>query len=440
MASPTIELSMIVKDGAAGLARCLASVAPLVDRMVIGDTGSTDTSVAIARWFGAEVVRIPWENDFARARNRVLDHARCDWVLVLDADEMLDQTAAPRLAECVAAEGIFAFDVPRWNYLLHGDSRSGDAGAVANSCLLEASRPYPAYAVSLNTRLFRRHPGLIFERPVHETVSGRVEALGLARCLAPFVIHHFGQVEDPMLVRQGKNEFYHRIGLAQLATHPGDGRTHFELGLTELEHYRRPGAALDYFEAACEIDQGDGPAWIFRGICLIRLGRLGEALQVLERAQTLAPGSMVVHEARGDACFHTARYVEAAASYRCAVALGGVSALLEAKLAATEVHLGDRIGGVARAQRALERQNASPELHDVVVATLLLASENRLAAGVATRRTRLDRATPFHFVLAASLTWTLGDQEAAFDLVQSGLGQFPGDLELGQALQGWSAA
>src|SRR5579872_6940376 len=97
---PTLELQMIVKNGvAAGLARCLSSVAPFVDRIVIGDTGSTDATADVARQFGAELLTLPWEDDFARARNRLLDQSRCDWILILDADESLDPAGARTLRD-----------------------------------------------------------------------------------------------------------------------------------------------------------------------------------------------------------------------------------------------------------------------------------------------------------------------------------------------------
>jgi glycosyltransferase involved in cell wall biosynthesis len=73
MAEPTIELSMIVKDGATTLERCIRSVASCVDRVVVGDTGSTDATAEIARKCGAAVVQIPWERDFARVRQVRLD-------------------------------------------------------------------------------------------------------------------------------------------------------------------------------------------------------------------------------------------------------------------------------------------------------------------------------------------------------------------------------
>ena len=80
---------MIVRDEARCLARCLESVRPHVDRMIVLDTGSTDDSVEIARRCGAIVHHYAWTDDFAAARNAALDHSDADWNLILDADEWL---------------------------------------------------------------------------------------------------------------------------------------------------------------------------------------------------------------------------------------------------------------------------------------------------------------------------------------------------------------
>lgn len=69
---PVIELAMIVRNGGAGLARAVLSAQPVVDRVVIGDTGSTDNSVAIAQSLGAHLFTVAWEEDFSKARNAVL--------------------------------------------------------------------------------------------------------------------------------------------------------------------------------------------------------------------------------------------------------------------------------------------------------------------------------------------------------------------------------
>src|ERR1700689_5331380 len=114
---PTVELSMIVKDEESTLARCLETVRSIVDEIVIADTGSTDATVQIARSYRARVVDVPWEHDFSKARNAALRHGRCDWVLFLDADELLDPVEAKEIAMLVANPAVMGYDVHIWNYV-----------------------------------------------------------------------------------------------------------------------------------------------------------------------------------------------------------------------------------------------------------------------------------------------------------------------------------
>ncbi len=97
---PTLALSMIVKNGERDLPDCLASVRGVVDEIVVADTGSSDASIEIARAAGARVISIPWENDFAKARNLSLAEVTSDWLLLLDADERLDAGAPTLLPPC----------------------------------------------------------------------------------------------------------------------------------------------------------------------------------------------------------------------------------------------------------------------------------------------------------------------------------------------------
>ena len=60
---------MIVRNAEKDIRACLNSVLGTVDEVHIADTGSTDSTVDIANEMGARVVSIPWENDFAKARN-----------------------------------------------------------------------------------------------------------------------------------------------------------------------------------------------------------------------------------------------------------------------------------------------------------------------------------------------------------------------------------
>jgi len=399
---PTIEVSMIVKDGGAMLARCLKSVA-FADRILVGDTGSTDESIAIARAHGAEVVSIPWEDDFSRARNLVLAQRRCDWILVIDADEMLDSAAEARIRAAVARPGIAAFHNWRWNYMRDASTRLGFQMARPNPMMLEEARAYPAYVPLPTTRLFRGHEGIYYEGCVHETVTKRVTALGLVSKFADFIVHHFGHAEDEDQERQRKNDLYQVLGEKKLKENADDPQALIEMGLAELENARRPAVALEYFEHACRLSPDSGVGWLFAGICLVRLARLPEALDRLNRAGNLGMRNALFYQAAGDAFFHGEKYAEACAAYAEVAALGEDSPLSEAKRGAAEVRLGRAREGIARMRQAVESAPAFGELYDILATGALLGGDLQLAADTATARLRLGKTTEFHQQLAALL-------------------------------------
>lgn len=84
-----LSLCMIVKDEQRNLARCLDSVKPYVDEIIVVDTGSQDGTTEIARQYGAIIDFFEWCDDFAAARNYSISQATGDWILILDADEVL---------------------------------------------------------------------------------------------------------------------------------------------------------------------------------------------------------------------------------------------------------------------------------------------------------------------------------------------------------------
>jgi tetratricopeptide (TPR) repeat protein len=432
MSHPTLELAMIVRDGGTALARAFQSALPAVDGMVVGDTGSADASREVARRMGARVLEIPWEDDFAKARNAVLDSCRADWVLWLDADEMLDTAGAawiPALLEQnqAAQAPVDAWEVWRWNYVRTLNSRSGELVAEPNPVRLEESRSYPAYTRHLNTLLFRRRPELYFENPVHETVSRRVRALGLRTAEAPFVIHHFGAVEDSEEQRREKNEHYHQLGIKKVRDNPGDDRAHFELGLSQLEHRRDPAAALACFEQAIALNPQRAGAWIYAGICLTRLGRLPEALDRLRHAEQMGARSGLLSGALGDVFFHTGDAAQAARWYEQAGEFSTASPLVECKLGACQLRLGEAKAGLARIEAAVAREPESDELYEIWAAAALQAGDAATAARVAAQRLELGTPPASSFVVAAAFAARLGGWERALSLLLDGLRRYPGN-------------
>jgi len=207
----TISLCMIVKDEAASLATTLDSARAWVDEMVVVDTGSMDTTREVAQAGGAQVYEFPWGDDFAAARNASLARATGDWVLVLDADEVL---------------------LPEVGQLLRDLDRGQPLGAIAaadvlalNLLRLELGAPQSPY--TLITRCFRRLPTVSFYRPYHETVDDSLAALQGQEprwqvvTLTTVALHHRGY--DPaVVVQRGKFERARQTMVTYLASHPDD--------------------------------------------------------------------------------------------------------------------------------------------------------------------------------------------------------------------------
>ena len=89
---PTVSLCMIVKNEEMHLARCLESVAELVDEIIIVDTGSTDRTVELASRYTSKVYSHPWKDDFSDARNYSFSKASMDYCMWMDADDILEES------------------------------------------------------------------------------------------------------------------------------------------------------------------------------------------------------------------------------------------------------------------------------------------------------------------------------------------------------------
>ena len=96
-----LSVIVITRNEAHQLARCLGSVAAIADEMVVVDSASSDGTPAIARDLGARVIETSDWPGFGVQKQRALDAARGDWVLVLDADEWLSPALAAAIAQAV---------------------------------------------------------------------------------------------------------------------------------------------------------------------------------------------------------------------------------------------------------------------------------------------------------------------------------------------------
>ncbi|MFJ3387589.1 glycosyltransferase [Lysinibacillus sp. NPDC086135] len=122
----TISLCMIVKNEEEVLGRCLQSVKHIVDEIIIVDTGSTDDTKEIAKKFDAKIYDFEWCNDFSKARNYAFSLANKDYILWIDADDVIEEKEQLKLIKLKEnlSEEIDTVSMP---YIL-SVSESGDVG------------------------------------------------------------------------------------------------------------------------------------------------------------------------------------------------------------------------------------------------------------------------------------------------------------------------
>jgi tetratricopeptide (TPR) repeat protein len=414
---------MIVRDAETLLPACLETVKGLVDEMVLADTGSTDGTLEVARRFGARCVSIPWENDFARARNRALEEIRTDWVLALDADEQLDEKAKgsfPRLLQAPAVDGYL---VTILDYVLGVNARVWDFPTKPNHSGFEPARRFPAYVEHQNVRLFRRRPEIYFVGCVHESVGPRIVELGGVLTKADFLIHHFGLAVD-VAARARKNHLYRQLGRKKVEEMPDDAQAHLELGLGEFDVHNDE-EALKCFRAACRLDPRQGIAWLYQGLALGRLGRPSEALEALERAKSVCGNSAALAEGEGDAHYNLQDFDSARRCYQRALSLLKHGASVESKLGLAEVRLGHTRAGLEHLRRAVEKAPTAGEIHDRLIQACVWLDLVEEAAEAADHKLAVAPLDPRSFLRAASIHARLRRREKTAEVLRAGLHRFP---------------
>ena len=87
----TISLCMIVKNEEDVIGRCLESVKDIADEIIIVDTGSSDNTIEIVSRYTKKIYHFLWIDDFSAARNFSFSKATKDYILWLDADDIIEQ-------------------------------------------------------------------------------------------------------------------------------------------------------------------------------------------------------------------------------------------------------------------------------------------------------------------------------------------------------------
>ncbi len=272
----TLSLCMIVRDEEEMLPRCLAAVAPAVDEIVIVDTGSQDRTIEIARSFGARVLERPWTGSFSEPRNVSFEEATGDWLLYLDADEVLVAEDVEQLRTLTGQTWRECFYLAETNFT--GEEEHGTS--VSFSAL----------------RMFRNRPNYRFSGRLHEQIGQHMPAYTPERLHHSNVrVEHYGYLGAVRDARQ-KSRRNIELLLTQEDESTPDPFLHFNLG-SEYLAAGDPPAALQRFEQAWEMVKAAPGAVEFVPILITRLvtarmacGRPQDALDLATEGLELHPG------------------------------------------------------------------------------------------------------------------------------------------------------
>ena len=195
-----LTVCMIVRNEAKELPGVLENISSFAGEIIVVDTGSKDKTRKIAkRHPNVSLYHHVWNNDFSQARNISLSHAKGDWILVLDADERVDNPGV--LSSMLSNVKVDAYDV-----LIHNLQPVGSITQVEISRL---------------PRLFR-NKGYQYEGMIHEQISPSLEREQANRSLCELTIIHHGYQRE---VVQGNMKRYDRnltLLQQQLAKTPND--------------------------------------------------------------------------------------------------------------------------------------------------------------------------------------------------------------------------
>ena len=205
---PTLAVCMIVRDAENDVVRALKSVEAIADEIWIADTGSTDRKMELCAPYvrnGGEVwligtcpdapAGLPAPGNFGWARNESVSKATADWVLWIDADEVMQHS--PVIRSYLTNNAFNGYVIPQCHLTM--DTMTQD--------MLENRTPYRH---DKPIRLFRRTPlggqsGIVYQcyAAIHEHFQAGVnELIAPAMQLGDCRIAHTGYLNEYMRRRK----------------------------------------------------------------------------------------------------------------------------------------------------------------------------------------------------------------------------------------------
>ncbi len=276
-----LSICMIVKNEEEALPKCLSSIQGLADELIVVDTGSTDRTVKIVQSFEAKVYHFAWNDNFSDARNESLKHATGDWILWLDADDILPKTHHATIRRLLGQPNNHAF-------FFRLENVGGDE------------------ATCYQLRMFPNLPGIEYTMPVHEQILPSLMRLGVNKMVNLDVsVIHTGYTDAKTIA--AKNAKYLEIMEKWLVEHPQDYVTRAHAARIYHTNGRHREAIREYRivvnDPRCRQENEIIyiSSLIFTGRSHLDLNQYPDALAAFEDALRIQPNYDVVYMCFGEA-------------------------------------------------------------------------------------------------------------------------------------------
>ena len=424
-----LSLAMIVKDEAQNLDKCLDSVKGLADELIVVDTGSTDKTVEIALAHGAKVERFAWTGSFAEARNKSLSLCTGDWILVLDADEMLDTKEHQTIKQAILNPEIIGYKLWKWNYVNSGATFGPGGTAKLNNRAFEPAKSCSHYVPQRELRLVRNQNSPVYVGRVHEWLDPWLEKNGYKVHVLEVIIHHFGKIDIQRDL--AKQSMYLELARQEVADNKDDPITHGNV-LQEALMLEDWPTVLESAQTYLKL-RDEAPVMVRLGgaRALIEMGRPYEALEFLAPVDSQAAPNPAVLELKAEA-------LQAIGSFQEAVDACLDSINSDPNYTASFIRLArimDDDGDTETARQILEA-GLDQNTQDVRLWEMLVGFSSKYRdARVAQDAWHAIQAVPnggqgIWHMLVAQLLYGQGDAEEAINVLEMGLSAFPGNTEI----------
>lgn len=285
-----VTLCMIVRNEENYIIDCINSVRHLIDEIVVVDTGSTDSTIEQGLKAGARIFHYSWQQNFAEARNFALEQAIGDWILVLDADEILEYVDNNKFNDLLLHSEVEGYFIDIESYIGDGEEKIFDQVV----------------------RLFKNKPNYRFLGAIHEQVVGSIkdnnEGKGLA--CTDFKIIHRGYL-NKRIQEKSKHARNMEVIHQALAHRPCDPFLRYSLGIEYIQQGEIAQANEQLTIALKNLKGGEG---YFHSVVvnlasgLLQIGQLEQTEEFLAQALIMLPQDSDLMLLKGMVALHKKDY------------------------------------------------------------------------------------------------------------------------------------